>query len=82
MSHPADDSWPYGESARGWKPYYRVFGGGLAMALEILRLWVSHGQIIRVSPRDDLVIVYLSSWPPLRERSLVVMRLMKIFLRG
>ena len=22
-----------------------------------------HGQIIRVSPDDDLVIVYLSSWP-------------------
>ena len=22
-----------------------------------------HGQIIRVSPNDNLVIVYLSSWP-------------------
>ena len=24
---------------------------------------VIHGQIIRVSPHDNLVIVYLSSWP-------------------
>ena len=52
MSHPADDSWPYGESAKGWKPYYRSFGGGLAMALEILRLWVSMARSLeKVSPK-------------------------------
>ena len=63
MSHPADDSWPYGESAKGWKPYYRSFWWGVGNGLGDFEAVGIHGQIIRVSPKDDLVIVYLSSWP-------------------
>ena len=41
-----------------------------------------HGQIIRVSPADDLVIVYLSSWPAAEGETIGgYVLLMKIFLR-
>ena len=63
MNHPADDDWPYGESAKGWKPYYRSFWWGVGNGHGDFEAIGIHGQIIRVAPRDNMVIVYLSSWP-------------------
>lgn len=63
MNHPADDNWPYGESAKGWKPYYRSFWWGVGNGLGDFEAIGIHGQIIRVAPNDNMVIVYLSSWP-------------------
>jgi CubicO group peptidase (beta-lactamase class C family) len=63
MNHPADDNWPYGESAKGWKPYYRSFWWGVGNGHRDFEAIGIHGQVIRVAPRDNMVIVYLSSWP-------------------
>ena len=63
MNHPADDDWPYGESSKGWKPYYRSFWWGVGNDLGDFEALGIHGQVIRVAPSDNMVIVYLSSWP-------------------
>lgn len=63
MSHPADDNWPYGKSSKGWRPYYRSFWWGVGNGLGDFEAIGIHGQIIRVAPKDNLVVVYLSSWP-------------------
>ncbi len=63
MNHPADDNWPYGEHPKGWKPYYRSFWWGVGNGDKDFEAVGIHGQMIRVVPKDNMVIVYLSSWP-------------------
>lgn len=63
MNHPADDNWPYGESAKGWKPYYRSFWWGVGNGDKDFEAVGINGQTIRVVPNDSTVIVTLSSWP-------------------
>ena len=63
MRHPADENWPYGQSAKGWKPYYRSFWWGVGNGSGDFEAVGIHGQVIRVAPQDEMVIVYLSSWP-------------------
>ncbi|MEM8500759.1 MAG: serine hydrolase [Pseudomonadota bacterium] len=63
MDHPADSNWPYGESAKGWKPYYRSFWWGVGNGDKDFEAVGINGQTIRVVPNDRMVIVTLSSWP-------------------
>lgn len=63
MSHPADKNWPYGASAKGYKPYYRSFWWGVGNGNHDFEAVGINGQVIHVAPNDKMVIVYLSSWP-------------------
>ena len=63
MNHPTNKNWPYGESAKGWKPHYRSFWWGVGNGDKDYEAVGINGQFIRVVPKDNMVIVTLSSWP-------------------
>lgn len=63
MNHPGDDNWPYGASAKGYKPYYRSFWWGVGNGNQDFEAVGINGQMIHIAPNEKMVIVYLSSWP-------------------
>ena len=50
MSHPADDSWPYGESAKRLETLLPEFWWGVGNGLGDFEAVGIHGQIIRSFP--------------------------------
>lgn len=65
MNQPKEPTWSYaiGEGWYGDEPYYRSFFWGVGDGKSTIDMVGVNGQVVRISPKSNMVIALFSSWP-------------------